>query len=771
MRLLTPSGYRELADLEIGDELLAYDVGTGAPIVNTLLGVEMYTPERFAYYEQDPVTGQNLGDLIVPPFAFYVVNGVHRLFRDQSVWANGNVTHASILEIGDTLYDDADLPFEITSVTTEERTHWWRLHVSGDASYIADGLTLHNASRFWVGGTGNWSSSNTTNWSGSSGGGGGSSVPTSSDTVTTDTLSNATAYAITVTATANCSDVTFGAPLTGALTFAGSSALNVFGSLSKAAANVTWTYSGTMTYSATATGKTITHNGVASAGAVTFNGVGGGWTLQDAFSIGSAATSILTLTNGALNTNGQTVTTRDVSSNVTNTRSLTLGATAWTVTNVSAWTINATGLTFSAGTSSLTFSGSGVTFAGGGLTYYDVAATGVSGQTSISGANTFHNLSRTAVTANSAGFSLSANQTVTGTLTMSGNSARQRFICKSATYGTPVTITAAAVSLTNVTFSDITGAGAATWSGTSIGDALGNSNITFTAPKTSYAVTGGSAKDWDGTATWALSSGGATAAGNFPLPQDAIVIDANSGSGTINANRSRWGASINFTGATLTVDLSVAVEHYGAMTLASGMGFTGAFGVSILNRSAANLTSNGKSFPNDLTIGGVNGVVTLQDNLAVTGALSVSDSIGARLIAGTRTVTYASMSGWVFYGDSAVTEANDSNSAAGTVAVSAAAAVTEVADTLSAAVTSAIASAFNVTEAADTLSGVGQVAISASLVGSQSDAVLSAGTVAVVAALSATEGADSLSSASFVWIRSTDRTYGISAENRVLRIT
>lgn len=42
------------------------------------------------------------------------------------------------------------------------------------------------ASRFWVGGTGGWTPSNTTNWAATSGGAGGQSVPGSADTVTFD---------------------------------------------------------------------------------------------------------------------------------------------------------------------------------------------------------------------------------------------------------------------------------------------------------------------------------------------------------------------------------------------------------------------------------------------------------------------------------------------------------------------------------------------------------------------------------------------------------
>ena len=115
--------------------------------------------------------------------------------------------------------------------------------------------------RYWVGGTGNWDDSDTTHWSASSGGAGGASVPTSSDTVTFDALSNATAYTCTVTATANCSDISFTNPLAGALTFAGSSALNVYGNFT-IVSTITRTFTGNINFKATSTGKTITFNSV-----------------------------------------------------------------------------------------------------------------------------------------------------------------------------------------------------------------------------------------------------------------------------------------------------------------------------------------------------------------------------------------------------------------------------------------------------------------------------------------------------------------------------
>jgi hypothetical protein len=63
------------------------------------------------------------------------------------------------------------------------------------------------AARFWVGGTGTWSSSNTTNWSATTGGAGGASVPTTADTVAINTLSG-TGTVTTDTTTPNCGAIT-----------------------------------------------------------------------------------------------------------------------------------------------------------------------------------------------------------------------------------------------------------------------------------------------------------------------------------------------------------------------------------------------------------------------------------------------------------------------------------------------------------------------------------------------------------------------------------
>lgn len=155
----------------IGDEVIAYDMNDGHIIYNTIEAIEEWNSDNDSEFSS----------------SFYLVNGTYTMYKWQSVWANGNVTHANQLKVGDIIYNDENQDITITSITsTLPQTVWYRLEISGDHSYIADGITLHNASRLWVGGTGTWDASSTTNWSATTGGASGASVPGAADTATYD---------------------------------------------------------------------------------------------------------------------------------------------------------------------------------------------------------------------------------------------------------------------------------------------------------------------------------------------------------------------------------------------------------------------------------------------------------------------------------------------------------------------------------------------------------------------------------------------------------
>lgn len=151
------------------------------------------------------------------------------------------------------------------------------------------------ANRYWVGGTASWDATAGSKWATSSGGSGGASVPTSADNVFFDAASGA--VTVTVNASSSCLDLTF-TGFTG--TFTGSQDLNVAGSLTLAT-GMTSSYTGIMTFSSTATGRTITCNGKNPANNLFFDGIGGGWVLQDAVTISNNFRA----TNGTVNTNGK----------------------------------------------------------------------------------------------------------------------------------------------------------------------------------------------------------------------------------------------------------------------------------------------------------------------------------------------------------------------------------------------------------------------------------------------------------------------------------
>lgn len=192
------------------------------------------------------------------------------------------------------------------------------------------------ADRYWIsgaGGTGNWN--DTAMWSASSGGPTGASVPTTADNVFFDNASHTSTFTVTITAGSACANFDASGITDPAkkmtLTGAAGNSLNVAGSwVNPTGTFYASTFSCPVTFSATTTGNTITTNGVTFASTgnpnITFNGVGGGWTLGSAFTL-SGVNAGTTLTNGALDLNGFTLTTGYWVSNNSNTRSIAFGTT------------------------------------------------------------------------------------------------------------------------------------------------------------------------------------------------------------------------------------------------------------------------------------------------------------------------------------------------------------------------------------------------------------------------------------------------------------
>jgi hypothetical protein len=500
-----------------------------------------------------------------------------------------------------------------------------------------------DSTRYWVGGTGNWS--DTARWSTGSGGASGASVPRSHDDVVFDSLSNATAYTATVNAVTGgirCKALTIAGPLVGNVTLAGSTAIvGIHGNVTLPATGLTRTYTGAITLSGSTSGLTLTTNGVVFVSPFITNGVASEW------SLGSAAEcTTFSIVNGSFNLAGYNLTCQQIASDNGNSRTINFGSGTTTATigttTFGTTETSAANLTVIAGTSQLNFSNANPTFSGNGKTFYNVAFTSTSaGTVTINGANSFNNLSFTGIT--SAGLkiiSVTANQTVTGTFTCSaGTDATMRHFVRSDAIGTTRTLTCAAVSLTDVDFRDITIAGAAApATGTRIGDCKGNSGVTFTAAANKYwnLAAGG---NWGGAIGWATSSGGTPAINNFPLAQDTCFFEAtglNSGA-TVTINQSYNIGTIDMSARTTnTMTLatgSTTPAIYGNWVNGTGTTLTGTGAMTFAGRGSQTITSAGRLFTQPFTIQSPSGFVTLQDAFETTStsATALNVDIGSFL--------------------------------------------------------------------------------------------------------------------------------------------
>jgi hypothetical protein len=483
-----------------------------------------------------------------------------------------------------------------------------------------------DSTRYWVGGTGNWS--DTARWSTSSGGGSGASVPRSHDDVVFDSLSNATAYTATVNAVTGgirTKALTIAGPLVGNVTLAGSTAIvGIHGNVTLPATGLTRTYTGAITLSGSSTGRTFTTNGVALASAITVNGVNCEWTLGSALNNGSSSVGV---TNGNFLLSTYNLIASTVQSDNANSRTINFGSgtvtlSASTPLNLGTTETNRSALTVTAGTAQINCSTTSPTFSGNNQTFYNVSFTSTSaGTVTINGVNSFNNFSFTGIT--SAGLkniSITANQTITGTLTLSaGTNATMRHFLQSNTIGTTRTLTCAAVaSLTDIDFRDITIAGAAApVSGTRLGDCKGNSGITFDAAKTVYRV--GAGANWSSSTSWSNTSGGTGDNIYFPLAQDTAIFDTNSATSgqTKNLDQSYNIGTIDMsarTSNTMTLATSTNTPTiYGNWINGTGTTLTGTGLMTFAGRGSQTITSAGRTFTQGFNVNTPSGSVTLQD--------------------------------------------------------------------------------------------------------------------------------------------------------------
>lgn len=354
-------------------------------------------------------------------------------------------------------------------------------------------------------------------------------------------------------------------------------------------------------------------------GNVTFNNATGSWQLVSGQTV---AANIMTLTAGTLDLNSCTLNISSFSSSGAGVRTLTMGSAAVNLTAASnAWnTGTITNLTLNADTSTVTFNpATTVNYnVGTGLTFNDFVIN-ANGDVTISGAGTFNNL--TYVGSAIAGIDIrpgATAATINGTLTITGQSSPNRIFVGASVIGTVRSFglgTTGVASLTNVDFRDMTFTGTnVPVSGTSIGDCGGLTGITTTAAVTRYWV--GGTGNFTDTSFWSTSSGGGGGA-SMPLPQDTVILDANSGGGVVTAPSSwRIGKDIITTGFTGTPTFGGVSFIYGSVTLGASMAGMG-WNPTFEGRGTHTLLSAGHTI-GDFSVSAIGGTYTLQDDLTST---------------------------------------------------------------------------------------------------------------------------------------------------------
>lgn len=424
--------------------------------------------------------------------------------------------------------------------------------------------------RYWRAGSGNWDLSNTSCWSDTAGGGGGFSIPTSVDTVIFDNVANNSSYTITCTATLlRCGTLNFGAPSSGTVTWAGTAPMAIHNSLTLAATGFARTTTGGIILTGTGVGKTLNLNGNSIANFVDINSFGGTWSLLSNY---TNTASGLNWINGNFNSNNWIITTTALTFTYATDRIVNLGSSQITLSasvpiNISQ-PIN---LIFNSGTSTITSTNTNPTLEGGNQVFYDFifSSSGGTGR-SINGNNTFNNL--TFASPNIASLrtvALSANQTITNTLTCSGGAPANRVFIKSNIAGTQRILNVAAwTTPTDCDVQDILVTGAvAPLATTRFGNCGGNSGIIFDASKNCYRKAVG---NWE-LAQWASTSTGTPDINYFPLAQDVAYFTNDTTTGTCTLNIAYNVSGIITTNTTTAISFSpLTGNYYGDFITSSG---------------------------------------------------------------------------------------------------------------------------------------------------------------------------------------------------------
>lgn len=509
------------------------------------------------------------------------------------------------------------------------------------------------ANRYWVGGSGTWASTGTTNWSASSGGASGASAPTTADAVIFDANSNTGTNDFTVTLGTNPACLTLNTtgidPAT-AMTVAGTGTLTVAGTAFTLTNKVAWTHTGTVTFTlAGASTCNVTTAGVTLACNISV-ALGSTTTILN-FVDDLTTTGSLTFSQGNLESTGsnKTLTIAAFLTTATTSKIIKLGASATinitgnnrtvldltTGTNVNFQTPPAMNLTYSGSTGTRTIS------TGSAFLTKTFNILGGSDTITFTVSNLFLALDFTGFTGTwtnatmSVGaLTLTAGMTVgagantvtffrTGTVTSSGQ-----------TLDFPVTVSSSGITITladNMTVgssrlftltqgtlvlgSNTLTAGRFSSTGTSTRSVTRTTgNITLTGNGATVLALTGSGATYGAGLAFACNYSGSTGTRTFNVTDVNPEIDITAGSDIVTFTANNAIGNLDFTG--FSGSWSNVVMSLASLTVSTGMTVTAGANTVTFARTGT-VTSNGKTLDFPVTINGAGITATIGDTLSI----------------------------------------------------------------------------------------------------------------------------------------------------------
>ena len=388
-------------------------------------------------------------------------------------------------------------------------------------------------------------------------------------------------------------------------TLAATSNVTIYGNLTLSTGMTLTTSASAMTFGATSGTQQITTNAKTINFPLTFNGIGGTFQLQDALTMGSTRTA--TLTNGTLDLFGKTLTVGTRFTTATGTKNLTFNGGTLVCPDPNTTSFNnasPTNFTTTAGTGTGTISmtaATAKTFVGGGSTFNCTLNQGGAGALTITGSNTFNDITNTVQPA-SVLFTAGTTSTFSN-FNLSGTSGNLITIGSVTAASHTLSKASGTVSSDYLSISQSTATGGAGWyAGANSTNGGNNSGWIFTAPPVNGTanVTGVQATGQVGTVT---ASGDAS--NNLTGVQSTGTVgittatgEANTGltgvqsTGAVGTTTANGDGQTNLTGVQATGAVGIVTATGGG----TGAGNAYVIGVEAIG-SVGNVTANGGGYP------------------------------------------------------------------------------------------------------------------------------------------------------------------------------